>query len=564
MDVHRHRTSVEMQGDRAEARAVEVTMRQTGRGFAWSVANSGPEPAALRSVTAVCTLTGLSGRLRMFRNGWQSWSDTSVATLGVDVDPATVQGALELLVMTHHPDSRPPGRDRLRSEMVTVVADDRGAVLAGFLGGDRHDGTIWLAPGPTGQELRVQAFLGGAVLAPGEQRELHEVWLGPVDDPVTALEEWADEHGRRSGARVDAPYTVGWCSWYHYFQDVREADVRSNLAAAGDWPFDVFQVDDGFQSAVGDWLVPADTFPSGLPALASSVADAGMRPGIWLAPFLVAPSSVLAAQHPDWVARHLSGDPLIAMWNDHWGGFVHTLDTSHPAVLDHLEGVARALVEMGFTYLKVDFTFAPGMEGAYHDPSMTPAQRVRAGYDALRRGAGEDAFLLGCGAPLGATVGVVDGMRIGPDVAPWWSPRPDLWNVPGYDGVIPATVNAWRNTLARAFMHRRLWVNDPDCLMLRTTETDLTAEQVQAWASAVGLSGGMAVVSDDLGLLDAGSRALLDDVLLLGRAADRAALDGAGPRCADLMTPGPPTTLEVGGARLVGDPATGRAELTGA
>jgi alpha-galactosidase len=77
--------------------------------------------------------------------------------------------------------------------------------------------------------------------------------------------------------------------------------------------------------------------------------------------------------------------------------------------------------------------------------------------------------------------------------------------------------------MARQFMHRRLWLNDPDCLMLRTTETELSPRQVQAWARAVGESGGMALVSDDLSLLGPESRQLLDEVIEAGRAADAAA-----------------------------------------
>jgi alpha-galactosidase len=69
-------------------------------------------------------------------------------------------------------------------------------------------------------------------------------------------------------------------------------------------------------------------------------------------------------------------------------------------------------------------------------------------------------------------------------------------------------------------MHRRLWLNDPDCLMLRRSATQLTPEQIERWALAVGASGGMALVSDDLSLLDGESRALLDRVLATGRAAD--------------------------------------------
>jgi alpha-galactosidase len=217
------------------------------------------------------------------------------------------------------------------------------------------------------------------------------------------------------------------------------------------------------------------------------------------------------------VATHASGRPLVGMVTPHWGGAVLVLDTTRPDVLDHLERTARALVEAGYPYLKLDFTYAPAVPGTYADRSRTPAERVRAGMEAIRRGAGEGAFLLGCGLPLAQGIGVVDGMRIGPDVAPRWDPKEA---VPGYEDVAPATGNALRNTEARQFLHRRLWLNDPDCVMLRTTDTELTAEQVERWARAVAASGGMVLVSDDLSLLGAGSRRLLDDVVAEGRRQD--------------------------------------------
>jgi alpha-galactosidase len=71
-------------------------------------------------------------------------------------------------------------------------------------------------------------------------------------------------------------------------------------------------------------------------------------------------------------------------------------------------------------------------------------------------------------------------------------------------------------------MHRRLWLNDPDCVMLRTRETSMSAGEVRRWAMAVGASGGMAVVSDDLALLGGDERSLCDEVITLGRANDAA------------------------------------------
>jgi alpha-galactosidase len=235
---------------------------------------------------------------------------------------------------------------------------------------------------------------------------------------------------------------------------------------------------------------------------------------------------------------------------------VHALDTTHPEVLEHLEQTAAALVEAGYPYLKLDFTYGPGLDGTFHDRSRTPAQRVRAGFDAIRRGAGGAAFLLGCGAPIGAAIGVVDGMRIGPDVAPHWAVPVRGGRMSGFEDGEPATVNAWRNTLTRSFLHRRLWLNDPDCLMLRTSATSLTADAVRAWALAVGVSGGMALVSDDLSLLGGDARALFGEVLALGRASDAEALAAGGhpARCTDVMDAYTPTTLVGGGMTLSIDP----------
>ena len=557
--------------DRVEVRAeeppaLEVEWSAGDDLITWSATNRAAVPVAVEALALVGRVEGAVEPLRVLRHGYQSWSPTAVATFRVDQDPTRAEGVRSLPIGMHHADWSPAEDGELRSELVTALRDDTGSVLVvGFLGGWEHDGTLRVRcarDGSDGIELWIEAFLGGAVLQPGERRELHEVSLAEGEgDPSPLLEAWAGVLGAAGHARTTAPYQVGWCSWYHYFQGVTEADLRSNLALGGDWPFEVFQLDDGFQPAIGDWLATNDDFPSAIDGLAAAIAAEGRTPGIWIAPFLAGPDSEVAQQHPRWLATHVaSGTPLVGMVNEGWGGPVHTLDTTNAEVLDHLEEVARSLVEAGFPYLKLDFTYAPTMHGGYADPGRTPAQRVRAGFDAIRRGAGEGTFLLGCGAPLGASVGAVDGMRIGPDVAPWWHPQPEQYRPPGHEGGEPATVNAWRNTLSRSFLHRRLWLNDPDCLMLRAERTTLQPEQMRAWALAVGVSGGMALVSDDLALLGPDARALLDEVVALGREADAGAHP---PRCGDLLDADPPRRLATATVELVGDPGAGIAHVQG-
>jgi alpha-galactosidase len=549
------RTAIDGPGHhRLGALAVELAVAGSGAttSCTWAVVNRGDRPVAVRHLRLVFAVLGDGllpdadgGGLRMLQHGWQSWSPTASRAFGVD-DPSRAAGSIPLVRDMLHADPAPTGPGELRSEMVTVLAAEGGLgepVLVGFDGGSEHDGTLRLVPGAATVELHAEAYFGGAVLEPGERRPLHGLTVATGESAHVLLVAWAERCGRAANARVTAPFQVGWCSWYHYFHDVTEQDVRDNLALASDWPFDVYQVDDGYQRHIGDWLLTADTFPSGIDQVASEISSRGFVPGLWLAPFVASPSSVVADEHPEYFARELHRDrALMGMFHEKWDGAQWALDTTRADVQAHLEQLGRDLVSAGYRYLKLDFTFAPTVQGAWSDSSKTPAQRVRAGYDAIRRGAGDDTFILGCGAPLGALVGVVDGMRIGPDVAPSWKPDPERV-FPGYHEQTPSVENAWRSTDVRSFLHRRLWLNDPDCVMLRTKETELTEQQVRDWALAVGRSGGMVLASDDLALLDEGAHRLLDEVIETGRAADLEAVNGYPPECVDLLTDDTPLQL---------------------
>jgi hypothetical protein len=241
----------------------------------WTVANRSSAPVAVRSVALVGRLHGVEGPLRLLRHGYQSWSETSVATLGVDQDPSQAEGSIRLVRGMHHADEEVAAAGELRSELVTVLAGAGRLLLVGFDGGHRHDGTIRVRPTPEGPEVRIEAFLGGAHLNHGEHRRLHRVVIDEGVEPAELLEGWAGRVGSAAAARISAPYQVGWCSWYHYFHGVTEADLRANLARADDWPFDVFQLDDGFQPAIGDWLTTPSGFRRDSTRIAADIASAG-------------------------------------------------------------------------------------------------------------------------------------------------------------------------------------------------------------------------------------------------------------------------------------------------
>lgn len=482
--------------------------------------------------------------LRFLRHGWQSWSYTGVRELDAAGQPEFPSGPW--LRGMHHARNAPPA-DRSgwhESATVSVVGRARrakgGVCLVGALETGRAFALVYLRESGGRVDVEIEQVLEVS-LEPGESRPLEDVRIALGAEPSRMLEAFATLWGRAGGARTHSPFQAGWCSWYYFFHDVTEEDLLRNLDALVDGrrratdelPVEVVQLDDGYQRAIGDWLITNEKFPSGLAPLAQRIRDAGFRAGIWTAPFCVVPESLLFEAHPEWLLRW--GDkPFNGTFHTIWtpGGAVHALDTARADVQQHLRALFSELVSLGFDYLKLDFLHAAAMLAESEHPEVSRAARLRLGLEAVRAGAGEDALLLGCGSPLGPAVGVVDAMRIGPDVAPHWGPPAGA--IPGIEPALPSTHGAVRSVLSRSWMHRRLWLNDPDCLMVRDEDTELTREEAHTLATAIAATGGMAVVSDELSKLSETERARIRDTISAAREVDASGEVGTA-RCLDFF-----------------------------
>lgn len=69
-------------------------------------------------------------------------------------------------------------------------------------------------------------------------------------------------------------------------------------------------------------------------------------------------------------------------------------------------------------------------------------------------------------------------------------------------------------------MHRRLWINDPDCLLLRPNDTELSPAQRQFAADMVTGLGCFLMVSHDLSLFGSEELAQVERIRRLQRTAD--------------------------------------------
>jgi alpha-galactosidase len=377
------------------------------------------------------------------REGWQSWSAPAPATLGAGVRrpaaPARPQAG------RRHWLTSPPYRG---DESYHVW---RSASLTAYVAGGE---AVFVAGADGLAVVREQRADGGHP----------DVW---VARRAATGDELASRLAR---PRPPAVARTGWSTWDVYGPLVRGEALLADLDALdrrlGD-TVEVVNVDDGWQRTIGDW-VPHDR------AMARALAATAdrRRLSLWWAPFVVHPDSELVERRPDWLLRDGDGRPVVVIdRDDPWAAWA--LDLSHPEVVDWLAAQSRRLAGLGASLLKCDFLYASAFSGdaaragTCFDPSLTGEQLHRRALGALRTGG---AALIGCGAPLWPSIGLVELMRIGPDVGRRW------WRAPA-EGLEPEHASgclstAWAAARRRAWMDGALWRNDPDSVFLGAPALD--------------------------------------------------------------------------------------------
>ena len=275
-----------------------------------------------------------------------------------------------------------------------------------------------------------------------------------------------------------------WCSWYSLYRWIDERILLRALKDFSDMPFDVFQIDDGWQVSHGDWDSNKN-FSSGMKLMAENISATGRIPGLWLAPFMVSTNSQLAKNHPDWLLRDEKGIPVRAGIT--WSGNPYCLDSSHPEVLEWLSKLIHKVLGWGYGYLKLDFLYIGALMGKrYQDIPREAAYRNA--LQIIHEAAG-NAYILACGAPIIPSLGLCDGLRIGPDVSPYWLNKPlTVWlNNPNDT----STQNAVRTSI------HRLWLSpvvnvDLDVSFFRTKYNSLKLHEKQLLQDLGTLSGSKA------------------------------------------------------------------------
>lgn len=250
---------------------------------------------------------------------------------------------------------------------------------------------------------------------------------------------------------------AGWCSWYCIGPNISEKDIFDNLKIIKEKTPELkyIQIDDGFQPFMGDWLETSNKFEHPMKEVCRNIRSAGFEPAIWLAPFIASPKSKLFREHPDYFIKDENGAPLssgevsFGGWRD---GPWYMLDGTNPKAQQYIYDVVYEIYHnWGVRYFKLDAIVWGALPfGIRYDKNATAVEAYRQGMEALWKATGDNAFILGCNAPMWPSLGLVTAMRVTNDV---------VRNA-------KHMANLSEQCFNRNWMHKTLWINDPDCLIM--------------------------------------------------------------------------------------------------
>ena len=433
---------------------------------------------------------------RIMLNGYQSWTDTRELTLkdrlfGINHIPKKIAKKYGFENYGDYPFVIYSGKKgELHGFTFGYIRQDNIINFVGSL--DESKGYTILKYSGKKQLLSIEKDCAGLEIT--KEFEVFDVaFLSGEYDYV--FDKWFKMQEKyHNFKKTNAKPMCGYTSWYRHYEDISEEIIKNDLAGMLSLPqkIDIFQIDDGYETAVGDWLsIDEKKFPNGIKTVCDEIHNQNILAGLWLAPFVCETKSEIYKNHKDWLRKDENGN--FVKCGSNWSGF-YALDLYNSEVIAYLEKVFDTVLnQWGFDMVKLDFLYAADRVPT---KDKTRGQQMWEAMELLRRLCGNK-LILGCGVPLAPAFGKVDFCRIGCDVSLDWNDKM-------YMRMLHRERISTRNTICDSIYRRglngRAFLNDPDVFLLRDNNIKLSENQKLQLATVNGLFGSLWFTSDDCSL----------------------------------------------------------------
>ena len=434
---------------------------------------------------------------KLYLNGYQSWTDTREYSM---IEPLHNMNLLDRRIVERfhfdmYGDSwfRRYKSDTPHSFTFAYVKRKDGN--ASFIGSyNEENAFLVIEYAKRAHQIRLCSDCEGKKLEGGQTFPLFD-YVEYDGKPLDVLSKYFGTFGKCTAGPIR-----GYTSWYLDYQHISEEKLDRTLSSFDNGEFDLFQIDDGYETFVGDWMdVDTIKFPNGLGPIVERIHEKGLKAGIWLAPFVCETKSSICRDHRDWLYR-TEGKEVFAGCN--WSGDP-VLDLNNEEVWDYIGECLRYHMDLGFDFFKLDFLYAAAI--THKAGGRTRAETMRNAMKRLRAMLG-DRLILGCGVPLSSAFGLVDYCRIGPDVSLYFDDIPHM-RLMHRERI--STKVTLQNTIYRSCMDGTVFRCDPDVYLLRRDRILLLPGQRKALTILNHLCGSVYMTSDDPGCYDEKQRKIL-------------------------------------------------------
>ncbi len=194
------------------------------------------------------------------------------------------------------------------------------------------------------------------VLKPGESLRTFRTFVAVhTGDYFQALRDYRGvmiAQGVRFNAAPESAFAPIWCAW-GYGRKIKPSQIYGALPIVKKLGLTWVTLDDGWQTAQGDWFLQPSKFPNGdadMRALVDKIHAEGFKAQLWWAPLAADPGTELVRKHPEMLLLNADGSKQkISYWNSWY------LCPADPAVVEyHKAIVVKAIRDWGFDGLKLD------------------------------------------------------------------------------------------------------------------------------------------------------------------------------------------------------------------
>src|SRR4051794_19375739 len=170
-------------------------------------------------------------------------------------------------------------------------------------------------------DVRIE-YKAARTLAPGDTMDTLRTFVAAhTGDYFTALQSYRKMMVAQGVRLPESPreaFDPIWCAW-GYRRNFQPSQIYSALPIVKQLGFRWVTLDDGWQTAEGDWFPVTTKFPNGdrdMKAMVDRIHQDGFRAQLWWAPMSVDPGTELIAKHPEWLLLDKDGSRhKISYWN---------------------------------------------------------------------------------------------------------------------------------------------------------------------------------------------------------------------------------------------------------